>query len=266
MARPERDHDHRGCDRHVRAVPRGHQGPGRQDRDLDRQQASRHGSRSRTRPSPRTRTSPSTTTRRCSPARPTRSPRRWHEADGPGRRPERRVHQQPRGRHPGDADPDPHRRLRRLWVRLDAVHRASRSCSPSSSRCSWSRCRSRSCRSCVTTWRSTSTGRTWRSGWRTPDSACALAIFLLYNYISRAAARDHGVGVHRRRVALPDLLAADHAAVGAGARRVRDLPVPLGLERLPRRADLHRGEAGEPGRHPAAGRDRRARAATTGTC
>ena len=28
-----------------------------------------------------------------------------------------------------------------------------------------------------------------------------LAIFLLYNYISRAPARHHGVGVHRRRLA-----------------------------------------------------------------
>ena len=42
-------------------------------------------------------------------------------------------------------------------------------------------------------------------------------------------------GPHRRRQPLHDLLAAGAAAVGPGARGVRHLPVPVDLERLPRR-------------------------------
>ena len=46
-----------------------------------------------------------------------------------------------------------------------------------------------------------------------------------------AAFVDHRVGEDRRRRPLHDLLAAGRPAVGAGARRVRDLPVPVGVER-----------------------------------
>ena len=50
------------------------------------------------------------------------------------------------------------------------------------------------------------------------------------------AAEGHlRVGAHRRRQPLPHLLAPRAAAVGAGAGRVRHLPVPVDVERLPRR-------------------------------
>ena len=61
------------------------------------------------------------------------------------------------------------------------------------------------------------------------------AIFLLHNYISSLprdlfeAARD------RRRRPLQDLLAPGTAALRAGDRGLRDLPVPVDVERLPRR-------------------------------
>ena len=50
-----------------------------------------------------------------------------------------------------------------------------------------------------------------------------------------AAARPVRGGADRRCRPLQDLLAARPAAVGAGARRVRHLPVPVDVERLPRR-------------------------------
>ena len=51
-------------------------------------------------------------------------------------------------------------------------------------------------------------------------------------------------GAHRRRRPLHDLLAARAAAVGAGARGVRHLPVPVDVERLPDRQ--HDGRAATP--------------------
>ncbi len=62
-----------------------------------------------------------------------------------------------------------------------------------------------------------------------------LAIYLLRSYIGLLAVVDHRVGEDRWRRPLHDLLAARRPAVGAGARRVRDLPVPLGVERPPGR-------------------------------
>ena len=61
------------------------------------------------------------------------------------------------------------------------------------------------------------------------------AIFLLHNYISSLPPGPVRGGAHRRGRPLQDLLAPGAAAVGAGARRVRHLPVPVDLERLPRR-------------------------------
>ncbi len=65
-----------------------------------------------------------------------------------------------------------------------------------------------------------------------------LAVYLLFNYISTMPARHPGVGLHRRRLALHHLPEVDPAAVGAGAGVVRDLPVPVDLERLPGGLDL----------------------------
>ena len=48
------------------------------------------------------------------------------------------------------------------------------------------------------------------------------------------------VGQDRRRQPLPDVLQADPADVGARAGVVRDLPVPLGVERPAGRAGVHR--------------------------
>ena len=64
--------------------------------------------------------------------------------------------------------------------------------------------------------------------------AMPFAIFLLHNYISSLPQGHLRVGAHRRRQPLQDLLPARAPAVGAGARRVRHLPVPVDLERLPR--------------------------------
>ena len=66
--------------------------------------------------------------------------------------------------------------------------------------------------------------------------ALPLAIYILRNYMQTLpnslieAARVDGAEP------LPDLLAADRADVGARAGVVRDLPVPLGVERLLRGA------------------------------
>ena len=63
----------------------------------------------------------------------------------------------------------------------------------------------------------------------------------------RPAARDHGIGAHRRRQRLRDLHQDRAAAVLPGARLLRHLPVPLGLERPAGRHGLPR-RAGRPAR------------------
>ena len=63
-----------------------------------------------------------------------------------------------------------------------------------------------------------------------------LAIYLLRSYIGSLPVVDHRVGEDRRGRPLHDLLEAGRPALGAGARRVRDLPVPVGVERPPGRA------------------------------
>ena len=67
-----------------------------------------------------------------------------------------------------------------------------------------------------------------------------LAVYLFRNYMGSLprevieSARVDGAEP------LPDVLAADHPAVGAGAGGVHDLPVPVDLERPARRAGLPR--------------------------
>ena len=61
------------------------------------------------------------------------------------------------------------------------------------------------------------------------------AIFLLHNYISSLPRDLFEAAPGRRCRSLQDLLASRPAAVGAGDRRLRDLPVPVDVERLPRR-------------------------------
>ncbi len=75
-----------------------------------------------------------------------------------------------------------------------------------------------------------------------------LAIFILRGYMATLASRRDRVGEDRRGVALPDLLAAHRADVGARAGVVRDLPVPVDLERPAGRPDLPR-PGGEGGAH-----------------
>ena len=67
-----------------------------------------------------------------------------------------------------------------------------------------------------------------------------LAIYLLRNYMAGLPQGDHGVGAHRRRLALQDLHRHGAAAELPGARLVLDLPVPLDLERPARRDGLPR--------------------------
>ena len=69
----------------------------------------------------------------------------------------------------------------------------------------------------------------------------------------RAAGRHLRGGPDRRGGPHPDLLAARAPALGPGVGGVRDLPVPLGVERLPRRAHVRRW----PARQRAAHRPRR---------
>ena len=63
----------------------------------------------------------------------------------------------------------------------------------------------------------------------------------------RPAARAHGIGAHRRRQRLRDLRQDRAAAVVPGARLLRDLPVPVGVERPARRHGLPR-RGGRPAR------------------
>ena len=72
-----------------------------------------------------------------------------------------------------------------------------------------------------------------------------------------AAVVDHRVGQDRRRRPLHDLLAPGRPAVGAGACRLRHLPVPLGLERPARRLCVPRRHPEHAGDHHRAGRPRR---------
>ena len=69
-----------------------------------------------------------------------------------------------------------------------------------------------------------------------------LAVYIIRNYMATLPAGGHRVGQDRRGQPLPDLLEADPADVHPGARVLRDLPVPLGVERPAQRADLHRAQ------------------------
>ncbi len=81
-----------------------------------------------------------------------------------------------------------------------------------------------------------------------------------------AAVVDHRVGEDRRRRPLHDLLAARRAAVGARARGVRDLPVPVGVERPAGRVRVPRAERARPGCSRSPWRAWSASTARTGTC
>ncbi len=76
-----------------------------------------------------------------------------------------------------------------------------------------------------------------------------LAIFLLYNYISPAARRPLRVGVHRRRVALHRFTRLALPLSLPALASLRDLPVPLGLERPAGCAGLPGHRAGGGGAH-----------------
>ena len=60
----------------------------------------------------------------------------------------------------------------------------------------------------------------------------------------RPAARNHGIGAHRRRQRLRDLRQDRAAAVVPGARLLRHLPVPVGLERPAGRDGVPRHRSG----------------------
>ena len=81
----------------------------------------------------------------------------------------------------------------------------------------------------------------------------SLAIYILRNYMATLPGDRDRVGEGRRRQPLPDLLAAGAADVRAGAGGVRDLPVPVGLERPAGGPDVHRTRR-QRARHPEAER------------
>ena len=74
-----------------------------------------------------------------------------------------------------------------------------------------------------------------------------LAIFLLYNFMSQLPRDLFESAVDRRRVRVPDLHPDRAAALDPGTRRLRDLPVPVGLERPARGPRLPRARGGRPG-------------------
>ena len=79
--------------------------------------------------------------------------------------------------------------------------------------------------------------------------ALPLAIYMLRNYMQTLPNALIEAARYGRRESLPDLLAADRADVGARAGVVRDLPVPVGVERLLRGVSVH-PERSEPGADP----------------
>ena len=82
---------------------------------------------------------------------------------------------------------------------------------------------------------------------------------------ARAAGRAHGGGTGRRRGARDDLLQDPPAPAHPGPRGVRDLPVPLGLERPARVVGLPRWDARRRADHRARGRARPGPEAVPGT-
>ncbi len=74
-----------------------------------------------------------------------------------------------------------------------------------------------------------------------------LAIFLLYNFMSQLPRDLFESAVDRRRVRVPDVHPDRAAALDPGARRLRDLPVPVGLERPARGPRLPRARGRRPG-------------------
>ena len=160
--------------------------------------------------------------------------------DGPRQRGHgQRVHQQPDRDHPVDGHPDHDRRVRRLRVRVDPVPRPRHPVHD----------RRRAARRAAPDVADPDPAAVQRGqperhvpghlagAHRLRPAAGDLPALQLH---LPAAARPVRVGRHRRRVALPDVHPDRPAAVGAGARRVRDLPVPVGLERPAGRAGVPR--------------------------
>ena len=73
-----------------------------------------------------------------------------------------------------------------------------------------------------------------------------LAVYLLRNYMGSSAELADRIRSNRRCQPLHHLHPADHSAVDAGDRLAGDLPVPLGLERLPGRAGVSRLRPDQP--------------------
>ena len=186
---------------------------------------------------------------------------------GPGRRGHgRRLPEQPHRDHPVDGDPDHHRGLRRVCVRVDPVPRprhpvhhrrgAARRAAPDGADPDPQDLQRR------VAVRHRSSG-IWLAH---TAFGLPLAIFLLYNFMSQLPRDLFESAVDRRRVRLPDVHPDRAAAVGPGARRVRDLPVPVGLERPPRGAGVPRPRQGRAGHADGSCSTCSARAAARGTC
>ncbi len=155
----------------------------------------------------------------------------------------RGLHQQHRGDHPGNRDPHHDRGVRCLRIRLDQLP------------IPWSPVRRRR----GTPGRAPPDGihpgpaavRPGRAERHVPrhlagahgvrPAAGHLPALQLH---VAAATRPVRVGRHRRRVAFPGVHTTCAAAVDPGHRRLRDLPVPVGLERPPGGADLPRHRRG----------------------
>ena len=178
------------------------------------------------------------------------------------------LHQLADRDHPGDRHPDPDRRLRRLCAGLDALSRpraahrrhhrpAGRAAADVADPAAAALQRRRP----VLRRAVEDLSRHLAGAYRLRPALRHLPAAQLHG---RPAARDDGIGAHRRRQRFRDLHQDRAAAVLPGARLLRHLPVPLGLERPAGRHGVPRL------RHRPAGADRQAstrcsaRAAATG--
>ena len=141
----------------------------------------------------------------------------------------------------GDVHPDPDRGVRGLRVHVHGVPGPRLPVHPRSSACWWCRSRSRSSPLLKIYGRRSGINGTFPAVWLAHIGfGMPLAIYILRNYMATLPEGGHRVGQDRRGQPLPDVLAADPADVGARAGVVRDLPVPVGVERPAGRAGLHR--------------------------
>ena len=184
-------------------------------------------------------------------------PRELREGALRRRRPGERLPQQPRRHDPGRRHPHPHRGLRRVRVRLDGVLGPrvlfvtvvallvvplQMALIP-----------------ILKAYLAIDLNGTFLAVWLAHAGfGLPLAIYLLLQLHRPAAEGPHRVGEDRRGRPLHDVLPAGAAPLGAGARLVRDLPVPVGVERPAGRVDVPRHRQGGPGPHPRARVDDRA--------